>query len=214
MSMGTWKGAGLVAPLALGWMVLAGGCLLEEAPPSGGGTTQACADDTDCAQGLTCVDGQCQDETKPPVTPDCTSNDDCAAGQVCSTNYGDCMSMCDGEPGMMCPDVCGGVCMDPKPAEECWSDADCAADEFCALPLCGAAGAPAEYDDGSADAMPYPCDAGPGVCMKKETPPASCQSDADCAADEMCQFPACDGGTPVPMDGGGEAPSGSFAPVP
>jgi len=203
-----------MAPLALGWMVLAGGCLLEEAPPTTGGPVQACADDSDCAEGLTCVDGQCQDQTKPPVTPDCTSDADCAAGQVCSTTYGDCLSMCDGMQGMACPAVCAGVCMDPKPPVECWGDADCAADEYCSMPVCAAAGAPAEYDGSEDAAMPYPCDPAPGVCMKKETPPTGCQTDADCGADEFCSFPACGGGTPVPMDGSSEAPSGSFAPIP
>ena len=38
----------------------------------------------------------------------CTSSNDCASGELCSTERGDCFSNC--PPGQMCPAVCMGVC--------------------------------------------------------------------------------------------------------
>lgn len=44
-----------------------------------------------------------------PAKTKCTSSNDCSGTQRCSTERGDCQSLCD-DPNAMCPAVCAGFC--------------------------------------------------------------------------------------------------------
>lgn len=53
--------------------------------------------------GPACTKMACTTKTK------CLSSNDCTGNQRCSTEWGDCQSLCD-DPSAMCPAVCAGVC--------------------------------------------------------------------------------------------------------
>lgn len=79
---------------------------------------QTCSSDSDCAAGQVCMDGTCQAER-------CSSNDDCAAGQTCVD--GICVDAnCDADGDGFEKEACGGTdCNDADPT------INSAAEEIC-----------------------------------------------------------------------------------
>jgi hypothetical protein len=137
-----------------------------------------------CAAGTRC-------EAQPDCTTACVediascfSSADCAPGNQCTTELGDCLPPpgCDPARGMMCPAVCTGVC---KPVV-CSFDADCA---------------PGSHCEGSSVCPPdVTCiwQGAPGICVADTRP--TCTSSQQCGANERCTTedgscrpaPACD----------------------
>ena len=125
--------------------------------------------------------------------PNCASDDECGAGQVCVE--GVCEIARDGgtiEPGPACDadESCapGESCMDgacvPSTATACEADSDCAPDETCmdgmcmgGMPTSGTCAQDADCGDGER-CLACMCVASEGICM----------ADADCAAGQVCQL--------------------------
>jgi Cys-rich repeat protein len=117
-----------------------------------------CTTNADCAAGQVCSSNTCV-----AATPSCTTSADCAAGQVCSSGAcvaipGGCTSSTQCPAGASC---IAGVCS----AAGCTSDADCAARESCLANTC------------------VPSSGG-------------CSSSAQCPSGMTCQAGACVGGNP------------------
>lgn len=138
-------------------------------------------------------DGVC-DDFCPWPDPDCESteicfsSDDCAGGEYCTIEDGQCNDTpC--APGQVCPAVCAGVCAPvPEPEPLCYSSDDCADGEHCTT------------DDGDCRS---PCAEGDqdclavcaGVCVPDDDEEQVCGGypgpdgpTRQCDADEYCQL--------------------------
>ena len=196
---------GLPSPDCIGdWSCSQGACVFICGPkpvePVG------CYSDADCKGGAVCStsNGDCK---APPgcnkpgqacpavcygecVAPQggCTSNDQCAKGEVCIMPP---CPMIDCPPGATCPvPDCSGYCQAEQPKPTCQTDGDCAKGQTCVIddwcPGC------------PPGAMCFWCPPPTGTCQNQAS---ECWSDADCAADQYCQpgaadCPPCKGGTP------------------
>jgi len=192
-----------------------GYCAPETPPPP---PPANCMSTADCAMGETCTTewgdclpppdcldpamgcagvcyGFCVVDTPPPPPPtgDCLTTADCAAGDTCTTEWGDCLPPpgCDPTTGMGCTATaeCWGVCVTdtpppppPPPPPNCTSTADCFMGETCTTEW-GDCLPPPDCVDPT-----LPCAAVCyGYCAPPPPPPSTpCASSAECAADEIC----------------------------
>lgn len=124
----------------------------------------------DCAPGMHCIIGP---KCEPRCVPDlalCAASADCAPGQTCTTERGDCLPPpgCDPQAGVGCIDLCYGVCV-PLP---CTADAGCP--------------------------LGFHCDPAGGLCQPNDA--RYCMASSECGASEVCTTeqgeclpaPACD----------------------
>ncbi len=121
-----------------------------------------------CPEGYMLVNDGCCDSCQPvDPPPACLSSADCADGEYCTTEDGDCQSPCTNtDPSMPCVDACAGVC---KPRGECTTDMMCPAlQEECA------AGYHVDYS------YPNCC----GACVLDA---GRCAEDADCDLGQTCE---------------------------
>lgn len=120
--------------------------------------------------------------------PECVSNDDCAAGELCTDG------LCRPEA-----DVCqfsyecggGRVCVDGRCAAECAVEADCPEALICDAGFCRPVPEPAQSCtvDGDCAATEF-CDA--GTCRFDDRPlPPVCTVDGDCLGGRTCQEGVC-----------------------
>ncbi|MEZ4268929.1 MAG: Dickkopf N-terminal cysteine-rich domain-containing protein [Myxococcota bacterium] len=161
-------------------------CLKDHAGPK-----DSCLTDSECGEGKYCATGICPGA---PCTPDycppcygtceeivpskvCYGDQDCGAGTHCSVSDGVCMPPPGCKPGMACPAVCTGYCVEDGPTG-CSDDSDCGKGEYCGCSW-DFAGAP---DADPAGAAP-PCFL---QCLPIEEPPVSCNDDSDCGKGEYC----------------------------
>jgi hypothetical protein len=104
----------------------------------------------------------------------CASTQSCAAGEVCTTEDGDCKLPpgCGGD--LACPAVCYGVCRPAVIETPCLSTADCEKDEICTTVL-GVCKAPPGCNNPNVGC--------PAVCYgecRKATEGGACDVDSDC----------------------------------
>jgi|GEM_PF-981171 len=126
-----------------------------------------------CAGVQIAYEGECNEEKM------CMSSNECAEGEICSVELGDCLMPpgCD-DPDVGCPAVCYGVCTENS--NTCTSDSDCSFGTHCENGICVEHGTGLTCDSNAdcPDDMycdncpPYPgcpeCDAcGPPTCMPK-----------------------------------------------
>ncbi len=190
----------------------------------------SCVLDADCANGKPCLNGVC--DPKPPGAT-CAANPECSSGfcvdgvccEVACT--GACLSCAiPGKLGSCLPLPAGvrdphGLCV-ATPVSTCGRDGTCDGVGGCAnYPagvVCGAAGCrEGVYSTiakcngvgtcvrSTSPCAPYACDAQAGQCK------ASCASDQDCAAGELCRNGLCGIKRPTPCTSNAECASGFCA---
>lgn len=140
---------------------------------------------------------------------DCTTDADCARGEVCS--FADTATPCIPEDPT-CGSASTGICTTVTTSGECTTDADCPTGLTCEE-LGGSACATPACPPGEPCPEPTPCD--PVIyygCVAPPPPP--CAADSDCADGLTCiieSYESCSGGgaigAPEPLPGG--APDGS-----
>ncbi len=143
-----------------------------------------CTDDSDCASGETCVDGDCVEDTSETCTTDsdCGTDETCEGGQCVEATGPDCDSDGDCDAGYRCTD---GVCV-PDTTAECTSDGDCAGDETCVEGECVASSTTGCTEDADCQADEVCTD---GECVTAEE--NACDTDADCESGEVCVAGEC-----------------------
>lgn len=151
--------------------------LLLLASACGGPTAPetGCTSQGDCAPGQVCADGVCRADT----TPECTGNDDCAEGDFCDD--GTCRT--DETPECVKDDDCTGdeLCDDGRCVEpECVKDDECTGADLCQEGRCVDPEC-VERDDCEGDEL---CD--DGRCV-----PPECTSNGDCAPGNHCDDGVC-----------------------
>ncbi len=188
-----------------------------------------CHESEQCGEGRVCQQVQCVTCPCPgqcadlPPDPECRSDLDCPAGEVCELGGAGCATpLCvpgchdDGQcvAGEVCRRVacvtcpCPGLCEPGPPDPECRSDADCPSGEVCDLggascdtPVC----VPGCHEDDQCgthevctrvECITCPC---PGLCTGAPPEP-ECRTDADCAPGTVCEpsGPSCGAAACVP----------------
>ncbi len=146
--------ARLVRTLALA------GLLLSSYACTSGSTDGSCAVSLDCGEGGVCVGGQCIVAN----TPECTTNEDCALGEVCLPDTNTC-----GEP----------------PLVSCATDTECPDHQRCnqATGVCVDGVRPCTGADPN-ECPGRHCDTGRQVCV-------DCLTPAHCTAPEICVENSC-----------------------
>lgn len=133
-----------------------------------------------CAIAPPPCEGTC---TTRPVTTGCTSDAECATGEICEVQQRcEAVDCADGSydcAAPRCESV--GVCV---PAQTgCWADDECPAGYQCVFTSACAG------DSSGAPAEDMPCEP-KGVCQPVANPP--CETDADCAEGYYCALYKCD----------------------
>ena len=135
---------------------------LEEGAP--------CAEDGDCQEGLSCVDGTCQ------VVFECSDDGDCAASASCQSGScianGDCTTSADCPSDQICTD---GICIRMG---DCTEDPDCPDQAHCENGVC-------EQNNACTGPLDCPVDQhcdDSGICARNPT----CSDDTDCALTQSC----------------------------
>lgn len=178
-----------------------GDCTRDEFCNQGTQTCQLIGDMEDCQPGL-CPDGeQCNlatGECEPEPEPECSSNEECAEGEVCISRQcvqpepecrvdagceageicegGQCITGCRMDQDCNAGDVCEELTCVPGP--ECFNDNDCGTGEICQDETC----VDGCRTDGQCPEHQF-CDG--AVCAD------GCRSDTQCGDNMICQENAC-----------------------
>lgn len=106
----------------------------------------------------------------------CLHDGACGENQICDMTT--CHSNC--PPGMVCPAVCWGECVDVSPIDLCYADDDCSAGQVCDFTTC-------HNDCPPGMVCPAVCQ---GECVA-QPPLQLCLSDSACDAGEFCDHSVC-----------------------
>ena len=143
-----------------------------------------CTSDDDCAEGEVCNTGQGQ------CTLSCTTNDECAEGFVCEPSFGGCLpgecasdADCDVENGFVCGSQMLRQCGCVSGYRPCNEDLCCPPDSSC--PADGGTTCIVACTDDADCGDGEVCDE--GSCVSE----AECTSDDDCAEGDVCTDGAC-----------------------
>lgn len=130
-----------------------------------------------------------------PRLDTCMADGDCLDGQHCEVV--ETCPPCDPSSGFGCAAPCyvEGRCVEgPPPPLRCYGDLDCPGGQACIeVTICETCPAQPEPAPGTDPAPPAPCEQAcyvEGVCANVG---ASCWSDSECSANELCDFSQCDG---------------------
>jgi len=137
--------------------------------PTDAGPMPECMSDQDCAANEVC-------EPSLQVCVECYQNGQCGFGQVCDTMNGNiCRSQCFGgnrcRPGQVC-DTTQNLCV------ECLSSSDCSSDEICDVTSLSCVECLMDSDCASSPGQPF-CALSENICVE-------CLSNADCTAPDTC----------------------------